>query len=43
MKDPDLVIAKNYLEHLGSLNNANETDSNNSNVRYKKLIKTKST
>ena len=49
MKDPDLVTAKNYLEHLGSLNNTNETDSNifsdhqNSNVRYKKLIKTKST
>ena len=46
MKDPELVAAKKHLEHLRSLKNANETDSNElsdcqkSKVRYKKLIKT---
>ena len=46
MKDPDLVTAKKRLEHLPSLKNANETDSNvlsdyrKSKVRYKSLIKT---
>ena len=46
MKDPDLITAKKHLEHLRSLKNANETDSNvlsgyrKSKVRYKKLIKT---
>ena len=46
MKDPELVTAKKHLEHLRSLKNANDTDSNElsdyrkSKVRYKKLIKT---
>ena len=46
MKDPELVTAKKYLEHLQSLKNANDIDSNElsdyrkSKVRYKKLIKT---
>ena len=46
MKDSELVTAKKHLEHLRSLKNANETDSNGlsdyrkSKVRYKKLIKT---
>ena len=46
MKDPELITAKKHLDHLQSLKNANETDSNavsgyrKSKVRYKKLIKT---
>ena len=46
MKDPELFTAKKHLEHLQSLKNAKETDSNKlsdyqkSKVRYKKLIKT---
>ena len=45
MKDPELVTAKKHLEHLRSLKNANDTDSNElsdyrkSKVRYKKLNK----
>ena len=46
MKDPELVTAKKYLEHLQSLKNTNEIDSNKladyrkSKVRYKKSINT---
>ena len=46
-EDPELVTVKKHLKHLQSLKNANETDNNKpsdyrkSNVRYKKLIKTR--
>ena len=45
MKNPELVTAKKHLEHLQSLKNANEIESNElsdyrkSKVRYKKLTK----